>query len=289
MRLANPWWFPYIDAAPGDLRIFEVEGQQSVSLAGPWTYSKTMEPALPAYLSTQEVSSALYNGMIAPLVNFGIAGVIWYQGENNGDRGAQYRRLFPALIQDWRIRFRQGYTPFLFVQLANCGTPTELAEPTGWPFLREAQDQALQMPLTGMAVAIDVGEARDIHPKNKAAVGERLARHALKLAYGQPAIATDGPRFRSVEFAAGQATVLFDHATGLRTRDGAAPKSFAVAGQDRVFHRAEAKIVDERLVVASAEVGDPVAVRYAWARNPLVNLENSEGLPAAPFRTDAWE
>ena len=188
-RLANPWWPPYILKDKGVNFMKTSDGNFEVSgINSGWKFNAQIEPELPKIYTLQEVPSALFNGMINPLFQTSIAGVLWYQGENNGDQGSEYSALFTAMIQDWRIRFKQGYFPFLFVQLANWGTPTLEVEKKGWPYLREAQDMALKLPATAMATIIDVGDQYDIHPTDKKTVGERLALAALNLKYNKEVI-----------------------------------------------------------------------------------------------------
>ena len=237
--------------------------------------------------SPQWGPAALYNGMIHPLLGCQPRGVIWYQGESNADRAEQYRPLFAAMIGAWREAFEAPELPFLFVQLANFRARAEAPGESDWAELREAQAAALALPATGMAVAIDVGEAEDIHPKDKATVGLRLALEALRVAYGED-LASRGPRHVGHEVAGGALRVRFEFADGLRARSGGAPTGFALAGEDRVFHWAEARIEGDAVVLTSAAVPAPVAVRYAWADNPACDLENAAGLPAEPFRSDDW-
>lgn len=234
--------------------------------------------------------ASLFNANIAPLTKFAIKGVIWYQGESNVERAYEYRELFPALITDWRKQWAQGDFPFIFVQLAN-NTP-ELSEPeeSNWAELREAQSMALRLPNTGMAVAIDIGEADDIHPKNKEDVGKRLALDALNLAYRKDLVAS-GPVFSSVEFKEGKSYVSYSSiAGGLITKDKYGyVRGFQIAGADRKFHWAKAAIEGDKVLVFSESVPEPIAIRYAWSTNPgPLDLYNSEGLPAVPFRTDDW-
>jgi hypothetical protein len=225
--------------------------------------------------------------MIAPLAPLAVRGAIWYQGESNAGAAFQYRTLFPTMIRDWRRAWGRGDFPFLFVQLANymarATEPTESA----WAELREAQAMTLAVPKTGMAVAIDVGEAGDIHPRDKEDVGSRLARWALADAYGHP-VEKSGPLYRSAAVESGAIRVRFDHAAGLVAAGDPAPRGFAVAGSDRKWRWAEARIEGETVVVTSPEVPRPVAARYAWADNPEATLRNGAGLPASPFRTDDW-
>ena len=230
-------------------------------------------------------ASSLYNGMIAPLARLRVRGVIWYQGESNASRAEQYRALFPALIRSWRAAFDDAGLAFLFVQLANYGQRAPEPEESDWAELREAQQMALELPLTGMATAIDVGEADDIHPRDKRTVGERLALVARALAYGE-ALEHSGPVLKGVERRGNELVVRFDHAAGLRTSDGAAPRGFAIADENGAFHWADARIEGDAVVLSSSAVAEPVHARHAWAMNPDVNLRNGAGLPALPFRTD---
>ena len=232
----------------------------------------------------------LFNGMIYPIVNYTIKGTIWYQGESNSARAYQYRTLFPNLIQDWRNQWSMPEMPFLFVQLANFRAPDEQPVDNAWAELREAQTMTLTVPYTGMAVAIDIGEAGDIHPKNKQDVGLRLALNALKISYGKD-IVYSGPMYKSMQSEGNRIRVRFDSVgSGLKVNDKYGYlKAFAVAGNDRVFHWAQAYLDGNDVVVYSDQVASPVAVRYAWGTNPDdANLYNVEGLPASPFRTDTW-
>ena len=236
---------------------------------------------------------ALWNGMIAPLVPLSLRGVIWYQGESNADRAVQYRALFPLLIGEWREALGDPELPFGFVQLASYGwDPRGEATPSGGPSrfaeLREAQDLALRsVPGTGMAVAIDVGDVKDIHPKDKATVGRRLALWALARVHGRE-IEYAGPLFRGFEEEKGAMRIHFDHAAGLRTLDGKEPAGFAVAGSDGKVVRGKARIDGESVVVSHPAGARVRLVRYAWADFPdeTLNLVNGAALPAAPFRTD---
>jgi sialate O-acetylesterase len=233
--------------------------------------------------------SGLYNGMIHPLIPYGIRGAIWYQGESNTDRAYQYRVLFPAMIRDWRKNWGQGAFPFLFVQLANFMDVRE--EPVSgslWAELREAQSMTLKLRHTGMAVAIDIGEAEDIHPRNKQDVGKRLALAALRVAYKQD-LPYSGAVYASKSIRGSEVKLRFKNTFGgLRTLDGGPLKGFAITGEDRHLVWADARIEGDTVIVSSSKVAKPVAVRYAWADNPECNLYNGAGLPASPFRTDTW-
>ncbi len=228
--------------------------------------------------------AGLYNAMIAPLIPYAMRGVIWYQGETNAvrSRSAVYRRLFPALIEDWRKRWGQGDFPFLFVQLANFA---KLPASAQWPELREAQAMALSMVTTGMAVTIDIGESQDIHPKNKQDVGLRLALAARAIAYGEK-LEYSGPLFRQAVREGASMRVFFDHAGGgLLAKDGPL-KGFEVCAADGKCAEAEARIDAGSVVVSAAAMPAPTSVRYAWANDPVCNLYNQEGLPASPFRSN---
>ncbi|MCA9428884.1 MAG: sialate O-acetylesterase [Candidatus Omnitrophica bacterium] len=232
--------------------------------------------------------SGLYNGMIAPLIPYGIRGAIWYQGESNASRAYQYRTIFPMMIEDWRREWGQGDFPFYFVQLANFREVFEEPRDNDWAELREAQTMTLDLPNTGMAVIIDIGEAGDIHPRNKQDVGKRLALNAFAQIHGKD-VTYSGPMFKSMKIEGGKATLSFDHVDGgLMAKSGGELKGFAIAGADKKFVWANAKIEGDKVVVSSDEVKEPVAVRYAWDTNPVANLFNKAGLPASPFRTDDW-
>jgi sialate O-acetylesterase len=224
--------------------------------------------------------AALYNGMIAPLTPFAIRGVIWYQGEANSgqDRAPLYARLFQTMIRDWRDAWGEGDFPFLFVQIANWNTAPDAL----WPEVRDAQRQALALKNTGMAVTIDIGDAVDLHPKNKQDVGLRLALAARAIAFGEK-IEWSGPLVRQVTHEEHALRVWFDHAGGLMAK-GSEATGFEVAGADGKYTPADAKIEGESVIVSSAAVTTPVSVRYGWAANPNCNLFNKEGLPASPFQ-----
>lgn len=239
--------------------------------------------------------SGLYNAMIHPIVPYTIKGVIWYQGESNATRveAPLYRRLFETMIQDWRTRWGIGDFPFLWVQLANFAKAASTAD---WVLVQEAQTQSLELQHTAQAVINDIGEAGDIHPKNKQDVGARLSLAARHIGYHEQEIVYSGPRFRQATREPAttgdrgmKMRVWFDSTGGaLKARGGAALKGFEIAGPDRNFRPAEARIEGKTVVVWSPSVAEPVAVRYAWAADPDANLVNSEGLPASCFRSVAW-
>jgi sialate O-acetylesterase len=230
--------------------------------------------------------TGLYNGMIVPILPYGIRGAIWYQGESNAWRAYQYRTLFPAMIKNWRDAWHQGDFPFLFVQLANYMQSEPQPVESDWAELREAQLMTLSVPNTGMAVTIDIGEG-DLHPKNKQDVGKRLALWALARTYGKT-IVYSGPMYTLMEVQGNKAILHFENIGGGLVAKGDSLKGFAIAGADKKFVWADANIEGNTVVVSSDKVSVPVAVRYAWAINPVCNLYNKEGLPATPFRTDTW-
>ncbi len=249
---------------------------------------KPQKPKPPALSPNRPMS--IYNGMIHPWVGYAMKGAIWYQGESNAGRAKEYETIFPLLILDWRRQWKKEL-PFYFVQLANFRAPSRKpGEASSWAELQNAQRLALRLPATGMAVINDIGDARDIHPRNKKDVGERLALWALANDYNKKGVVVSGPLYREFQVEDGRLRILFEHAGGLRTRDGKAPGRFEIAGQDQVWHWAEAVIEGEAVVVSSPKVIKPVAVRYAWASNPEgANLVNGAGLPASLFRTDTWK
>lgn len=268
-------------------------GDTVVSLAGDWLfragaeledYPGTLGQSLIAAVPVPSMPSELFNGLINPLTQFRIKGVIWYQGEANAikNQAELYSRLFPALIEDWR-RHWAYQVPFLFVQLAGAGRPAS----ERWGELREAQTEALSLPLTGMATAIDIGEA-NIHPKNKTDVAHRLALAATAIVYGEHT-AHAGPTYQSVRFERNAARIHFANVgSGLTVKDPYGyVRGFEIAGLDGKFYWAQALTEGEDVVVSSSRVEHPVAVRYDWQNLPDGDLYNREGLPATPFRTNA--
>jgi sialate O-acetylesterase len=231
----------------------------------------------------------LFNGMVNPVIPYGIKGAIWYQGENNAGRGEQYKILFPAMINDWRERWGEGDFPFIWVQLANYrAVQTVPVENDGWPVLREAQFETLSLPHTGMATAIDLADANnpgDIHPKNKQDVGKRLALVALAKEYKQNVVYS-GPVFDKMSVSGGKARLSFKFTDGGLKPRGDKLQGFAIRGDDGTWQWADAVIEGNSVVVSSASVPNPTAVRYDWASNPIGNLYNGADLPALPFRTD---
>jgi len=236
--------------------------------------------------------SNLFNGKIQPLVGYTLRGAIWYQGENNAGRGLAhlYGAQLETMITDWRTRWGQGDFPFAWVQLPNYrAAQTQPSETSGWVLVQEGMRKTLdRVPGTGMAITVDIGEATDIHPRNKQDVGRRLSYWALGDVYGGDET-TSGPLYLDQRIDGNHVLVEFNHtAKGLVAKDGEL-KGFAIAGKDRQFHWAKARVEGKCVVVWSDQVASPVSVRYAWASNPDCNLFNSAGLPASPFRTDNWD
>ncbi|NQT25172.1 beta galactosidase jelly roll domain-containing protein [candidate division KSB1 bacterium] len=262
------------------------------TLVGDWQYQvgSGSESRRPRQPGPNSYPSLLFNGMINPLIPYAMQGVIWYQGENNAGRAYQYRDLHPLMIKDWRNRWDDDF-PFLLVQLANYMAAQDAPAESDWAELREAQLMTLSEKKTGMAVTIDVGEAQDIHPRNKQDVGHRLALAARKIAYGED-IVHSGPIYDSMKKKKDHIQLKFKHAgSGLEVKDRYGYlKGFAIAGLDSVFHWAKAEIDGkDKVKVWNPKIEKPIAVRYGWAANPDdVNLYNKEGLPASPFRTDDW-
>ncbi len=269
-----------------------IAGNDTVDLKGYWLYKvgEVFVPRQPSGgglgFSAQNAPAALFNAMIAPLINYAIKGIVWYQGEANTNAADEYAKLQPGMITDWRNKWNEGDIPFLYVQLPGYGDYNYLPSESSWAGLREAQLQSLSVVNTGMAVAIDLGEWNDIHPDRKKPVGDRLALAAEGIAYGEN-IVYSGPIYRSSEISGDKITISFTHAGGgLVTGDGEEPQEFAIAGADKKFVWANAKIEDDKVVVWSNEIKDPKYVRYAWADDPVnPNLYNKEGLPASPFET----
>jgi sialate O-acetylesterase len=277
----------------GEVGLLYVESAgQKRPLAGTWRFRPSVVTVNLDFHKNQ-VPAVLYNAMVHPLLAYPVRGFLWYQGESNTapEDALAYRTLFPAMIRDWRAGWGQGDLPFLWVQLANYLPAAAEPSESGWALLRESQSAALALPRTAQAVAIDIGDADDIHPRNKQEVGRRLALAARKVVYGED-VAFSGPVYRRHEVRDGRAIIEFAHTAGGLVARGApagAVKQFAIAGADRRFVWAEAAVEGDRVVVWSDRVPEPVAVRYAWADNPDgANLYNAAGLPASPFRTDDW-
>jgi len=277
----------------GDPQLLCVDtGSRRVPLAGTWRFRVGVATVNLDFHKNQ-LPTMLFNKMIYPLYAYPIAGVLWYQGESNADGAdaSAYRTLFPAMISDWRRGWQREDLPFLFVQLANYLPEGQEPAVSSWAVLRESQATALSLANTAQVVAIDIGEPHDVHPGDKQEVGRRLSLAARKLLYGEDLVYS-GPVYRSHEIEDGRITVRFDH-TGsglvLRGDTESGASCFAVAGSDRRFLPTQVRVEEDQVVVWNDEISEPVALRYAWADNPLgVQLYNHEGLPASPFRTDTW-
>jgi sialate O-acetylesterase len=254
-----------------------------------WTSHKVLDADPTLKPLAQGESSCLYNGMIAPLIPYAIRGAIWYQGESNLSRAYQYRTLLPAMIANWRTDWAQGDFPFGIVQLAPYRYGGQ--NPANWAELCEAQRMTLDAsPNSGMAVTTDIGNVKDIHPTNKQDVGRRLALWALAKTYGKSDLVYSGPIYKSMAVEGNKIRLQFDHlGGGLKSSDGKPLVEFTVAGADQKFVPAVAEIDNNSVVVHADAVAQPVAVRYAWRDDTQPNLANKEGLPASPFRTDAWK
>ena len=279
----------------GDVNNLVLKGPDgtSIPLTGEWLCRETVNPAdaplFPIDLDNNYSGpTTLYNSMIYPLRDYKIRGVIWYQGESNASAAADYKVYMPAMIRDWRQTWGYDF-PFYFAQITAYSKEQTGPEHSEWAQLREAQLQSLTVENTGMAVLIDIGDANDIHPKNKVDVGRRLALNALAGTYGKDVVFS-GPIYSGYSIEGNSIRISFNHVEGgLFTSDGKQPEGFWMAGPDRIFHKAEAKIEGDTVVVTCKEVDNAISVRYAWADNPRCNLINGHRLPASPFRTDYWE
>ncbi len=269
-----------------------IAGNDTIDLTGYWQYKvgsiNTPHHSFGSFgISLQNQPTALYNSMIAPLVDYTIKGFLWYQGESNAGRPDEYAKLQPTMINDWRSKWQEGNLPFLFVQLPGFMDYNYLPSESQWAMFREAQAKSLSLPNTGMAVAIDIGEWNDIHPDLKKEVGDRLALAAEKIAYGEN-IVYSGPLYQSQAIQGNKIIISFTNTgSGLTTNDDEPPAEFAIAGADKKFVWANAQIDNDKVIVSNKDVPDPKYVRYAWADDPVnPNLINKEGLPTEPFRTD---
>jgi sialate O-acetylesterase len=294
--LAKPEGAALVHAMDEEVRKFKEQEPQlmaayKAAMASGEPRRRRRGPQMPYSPALEEdAPSALYNGMIHAWVGYAMKGAIWYQGESNASRAKQYETIFPQLIEDWRRLWKNDF-PFYFVQLANFKEPsTEPGIPDEWAELQNAQRLALFLPKTGMAVINDIGMAGDVHPINKRDVGYRLARWALSKDYGRTGFCISGPLYKGSKIEGSAVRIEFDHAKGLKSRDGGPLNRFEIAGEDCKWHWADATIDGETAVVSSKDVPQPVAVRYAWAANPEgANLVNGEGLPSSLFRTDDWK
>lgn len=268
-----------------------IAGKDTIDLTGCWEYKVGLVnnprrgfggPG--GSIAAQNQPTALYNAMLAPVVGYGIKGFVWYQGESNTGKPDEYAKLQPAMIADWRSKWNNNELPFLFVQLPGFGDYNYLPSESQWATFREAQAKTLSIKNTAMAVAIDAGEWNDIHPDRKKDVGDRLALAAEKIAYSEDVVYA-GPTFQSATIDGNKIIISFTNVgSGLTTNDGEEPQEFAIAGADKKYVWAKAKIDGDKIIVSSDEITEPKYVRYAWADTPVnPNLINKEGLPAAPF------
>ncbi len=289
-KTIEPNWYGMGMAGSND-DLYVSSATQKVALGGSgWKLMPSFaEPHAYAH-SSNNIGTYIYNAMIAPLLPFSVKGFLWYQGETNAGRAYQYRQTLPLLIKDWRNKWQEEL-PFYLVQLSSYGGYQNSNQGSGWAELREAQTMALQVPQTGMAVTIDVGNPNDIHPTNKQDVGKRLAAEALKKTYKIDMVSS-GPLYKAVQLEADRAIISFESiGTGLVLKDKYGYlKGFEIAGEDKVFYYAKAEIVGNQVIVYHPKGQKPAAVRYAWADAPIdANLYNKEGFPACPFRTDQWK
>jgi len=267
-----------------------IVNEKVIDLKGEWKYKLGAEmPSLQSQTFIRWKPGGLYNAMISPLLNYKIKGVVWYQGESNTDDPEEHNKLFSTLINSWRKEWGGGDFPFLYVQLPNFMETKDEPTESNWAEFRETQLKALSFPNTAMVVAIDIGEWNDIHPLNKKDVGKRLALAARKIAYDED-IVYSGPVYKSMEITGNKIILSFKNTgSGLFINDGENLNEFAIAGKDKRFKWAKAILKDDKVIVWTDKITNPVAVRYAWADNPdKANLYNKEGLPASPFRTDDW-
>jgi len=269
--------------------------ERSIPLAGPWLYriefsvdARPKETGMNTSICSYP--GVLYNGMIAPLTPMAVRGAIWYQGEANAGRITwEYRTILTTLVQNWRRAWNQGDFPFVIAQLANFGQPNAEPGESGWARVRDEQLKTAQtLKNTGLAVTIDIGDAMNIHPANKQDVGKRLALWALANTYGQKNLVYSGPLYKAMKIEGGKIRLAFDHIGGGLVAKSDKLTGFAIAGENKIFVWANAGIEDNQVVVWSDKVIKPVAIRYAWADNPVCNLYNKADLPASPFRTDSW-
>ena len=280
VRLLSEWGNGRLGDEASDPYLHSADNQVRISLKGQWKYNGEIEPKLPVGRGYSNNITCMYNTKIAPLLPYGIRGFLWYQGEGNSGQPELYKQLQPTMITDWRIRFEQGYLPFLFVQLPNISGGS-------CQYFREAQAESLQLPNVGMAVSIDVGDPYDIHPNNKKPVGERLYLRAKEMVYKDSVGVFQGPVYDSFRIEGNKIRLKFKSTgSGLMSKDGKDLRTFEVAGEDGKYVPAKAVIEGNDVLVWSDAVKKPLSARHAWDSNPAVNLYNKEGLPATSFRTN---
>lgn len=285
--IGTAWFGPGLMGSSSDLYL--EAGQQKISLATDWKLMPSFAGKHEYAHLMNNVGTTIYNAMIVPLIPFSVRGSLWYQGEANAGRSYQYRKTFPLMINDWRRLWNDEFS-FYWVQLSSFGKELNSNQGSVWAELREAQDMTLSLPKTGMAVTTDVGNPKDIHPTNKQDVAHRLAVNALKFDYGQD-IVYSSPRFEKINIENDKAVISVKYLDGdivVKNKYGYI-EGFEIAGEDKVFHYAQAVYQDKKLVVSSAKVKNPVAVRYNWSdATEEGQIFNAAGLPLAPFRTDTW-
>ncbi len=264
-----------------------IVGNEEINLTGKWKYKVGAQmDALESTTFFQYKPLGLYNAMIAPITNYAIKGVVWYQGESNTDRYSEYESMLSSLIKNWRNKWSKPNLPFIYVQLPNFMEVKKEPSESNWAMLREAQLNTLKVPNTAMVVTIDLGEWNDIHPLNKKEVGRRLSLAAQNIAYGEMHVVSSGPIYKSMTIKENKIILSFTGLGSGLTSDGEL-KEFAIAGSDHKFVWAKARIDSDKVIVWNDDIKQPVSVRYAWADNPdSANLRNKEGLSASPFRTN---
>lgn len=274
---------------PPASQMYITNGITKINIDGPWKLKKDLEPQIPKINNYHYYPSFLFNAMVNPVCPYALTGFLWYQGEANDTAAYNYRQLFPMLVTDWRIRWQQGYLPFLYVQLPNYKKAQPQPSNSEWAEMREAQALALNLPNTGMACITDIGDPNNIHPINKQEVARRLALIAKKQVYNINCVAY-GPIYSGFVIDNNKIHIHFKQTNPkLAIRDSQTLNGFAIAGNDQIFYWAKAVIIDNKITVSCDKVENPVAVRYNWADNPDGNLINTDGLPALPFRTDNWK
>ncbi len=283
VRVGNSW--DNHPAAGREGQVTLTVNDQTMDISHDWHYSNLVEPPIPDYIRYEWTPGFLYNAMIHPVQGYGIRGVIWYQGEGNTEAASYYGDLFVQLIQDWRQQWQQDFS-FLFVQLAGFMEAQYPQPDSQWALLRDMQAQALSLPNTGMATAIDIGEQNDVHPRNKQDVASRLWGEARRVSFHEKVL-SQGPTYRRHKVKGNIVSIRFDHVgKGFSLSEGESVKGFILAGADGQYYPAEAMIKGHKIRVWSEQVDVPVSLKYAWADFPEVNLYNSAGLPALPFSID---
>ncbi len=291
VRILDNYGIGGIWGNPNDIYLQNEKGEK-IFLSGDWKYKPTVDinkegNQAPKIVRLDRLPTVLFNGMVSPVIPFGVRGILWYQGESNAERAFQYRSLFPEMIKSWRYCWNDDSLPFYFVQIANYKEKEDKPSGSSWAELREAQSLALELKNTGMAVTIDIGDAVNVHYKNKEEVGRRLALIALNKNYGSN-VEYSGPMFDNYKIEGNKIRIYFKHSEGLKTGDGKPPVGFAVCGKNKKFYWANAEIDNNSVLVWSDKIKVPAAVRFEWASNPDCNLYNAADLPAAPFRTDDY-